>query len=52
MANVASRSVYEELGEMFAPYQLGFGVPQGVEAAVYTARHFLDGLDATKVFFF
>ena len=50
VAKVASRSVHEEIGEMFAPHHLGFGVPQGVEAAVYTARHFVDGLDATKVF--
>ena len=35
-----------DMSELLAPHQLGFGVRGGVEAAIHSARRFLDGLPA------
>ena len=48
-AKVAGSKMMEEMGELLAPRQLGYGVRGGAEAAVHAARLYLYDLDPTKV---
>ena len=47
-AKVAGSKMMEEMGELLAPRQLGYGVRGGAEAAVHAARLYLLDLDPTK----
>ena len=38
VAKVAGRKIGDEMGELLAPQQFGFGVSGGSEAAVHAAR--------------
>ena len=44
VAKVASWAVKSEMSALLAPYQLGFGVKGGVEAAIHAARCYLQHL--------
>ena len=48
-AKVTLASVREEIAELLAPYQLGFGVKGGVEAAIHSARIYLHDLAPDKL---
>lgn len=50
VAKCAGFLVREEMGELLAPSQLGYGVKRGAEAAVHAARHFVQGLEHDRVF--
>ena len=43
-AKIITFRVKDHLGALLAPHQLGFGIPRGGEAAVHTARHYIDNL--------
>ncbi len=45
VAKIAGRKVSDEMAELLAPRQLGFGVRNGAEAAVHAARQFLHNKD-------
>ena len=47
-AKVAGAKVAEEMGELLAPQQLGYGVKKGVEAAVHATRLYLRTLGPRK----
>ena len=47
-AKVAGAKVAEEMGELLAPRQLGYGVKKGVEAAVHATRLYLRTLGPGK----
>ena len=47
-AKVIGSKVMEEVGELLAPWQLGYGVKRGAEATVHAARLYLQDLDLTK----
>ena len=47
-AKVAGSKVMEEMGELLAPRQLGYGVRRVAEAAVHAARLYLHDLDPSK----
>ena len=47
VAKIACRKVSDEMAELLAPRQLGFGVRGGAEAAVHAARRFLHGKDSS-----
>ena len=48
VSKVAGRKIMEEMGELLAPRQLGFGVRGGSEAAVHAARVYLRDLGPGK----
>ena len=48
VAKVAGRKIMEEMGELLAPRQLGYGVGGGSEAAVHAARIYLRDLGPGK----
>ena len=48
VAKVAGRKIMEEMGELLAPRQLGYGVGGGSEAAVHAARIYLRYLGPGK----
>ena len=48
VAKVACKQVVDEMAELLAPRQLGYGVSGGSEAAVHTARCFLNNMDACQ----
>ena len=45
VAKIAGRKVLDEMTNLLAPHQLGYGVRGGAEAAVHAARRFLHGMD-------
>ena len=45
MAKIAGRKVSNEMVQLLAPRQLGFGVSGGAEAAVHAARQYLQGME-------
>ena len=45
VAKVACRQVSDDMAELLAPRQLGFGVCGGSEAAVHAARRFISDMD-------
>ena len=47
-AKVIGSELMEEMGELLAPWQLGYGVRRGAEAAVHAARLYLHDLDASR----
>ena len=47
-AKVAGNKLMEEMGELLAPRQLGYGVKGGVEAAVHAARLYLRDFDLLR----
>ena len=47
-AKVAGSKVMEEMGELLAPRQLGYGVRRGAEAAVHAARLYLRDIEPRK----
>ena len=47
-AKVAGSKVMEEMGELLAPRQLGYGVRRGAEAAVHAARLYLRDIEPSK----
>ena len=47
-AKVIGSDLMEEMGELLAPWQLGYGVRRGSEAAVHAARLYLHDLDTSK----
>ena len=47
-AKVASSKVQEEMATLLAPKQLGYGVKSGVEAAIHSARLFLNNISPLK----
>ena len=49
VAKVASSKVQEEMATLLAPKQLGYGVKSGVEAAIHSARLFLNNISPLKV---
>ena len=49
VAKCAGLSIREEMGELLAPIQLGYGVKHGAEAAVHAARRFLKNLQNDQV---
>ena len=48
VAKVACKQVVDEMAELLAPRQLGYGVSGGSEAAVHAARCFLNNMDACQ----
>eukprot|EP00731_Ephydatia_muelleri_P031243 Em0022g757a len=48
-AKVASGKVMVEMATLLSPRQLGYGVSQGAEAAVYAARFYLRKIGSSKV---
>ena len=48
VAKVASSKVQEEMATLLAPKQLGYGVKSGVEAAIHSARLFLNNISPLK----
>ena len=48
VAKVAGSRVMEEMSELLAPWQLGYGVKGGAEAAVHATRLYMSELDPTK----
>ena len=49
VAKCAALLVRDEMGELFAPVQLGYGVKRGAEAAVHSARLFLLNLNPNQI---
>ena len=49
VAKLACMSISERMGTMLAPVQLGYGTPNGAEAAVHSARIYLDHLPSDHV---
>ena len=49
MAKCAGLSIREEMTELLAPMQLGYGVTRGAEAAVHAARRFLQNLQQDQL---
>ena len=45
VAKIAGRKVLDEMTNLLAPRQLGYGVRGSAEAAVHAARRFLHGMD-------
>jgi len=48
VAKLAGHKIMEEMGELLAPRQLGYGVRGGAESAVHAARLYLQDLDPSK----
>ena len=48
VAKVACKQVVNEMAELLAPRQLGYGVRGGSEAAVHAARHFINNMDTCQ----
>ena len=48
MAKVAAQLVRDEMTDLLAPRQLGFGVKGGAEAAVHAARVYLRNLQPSS----
>ena len=44
-AKCVNASIFEDMGSLLFPLQLGFGTPKGAEAAVHAARSFLSGME-------
>ena len=51
VAKVAAQLVRDEMTDLLAPRQLGFGVKGGAEAAVHAARVYLRNLQPSEVGF-
>ena len=48
MAKIAGKRVTDEVAELLAPRQLGYGVRGGAEGAVHAARRFLRVMDPSQ----
>ena len=51
VAKLSRNHIMDAMGALLAPHQLGYGTPHGAEAAVHTARLFLENLKPNEVIF-